>query len=62
MVAVIAAPDAAGVETVTFTAPLTQGFGYGIIIGLGFAFALVMIFITWSLKRYVLSDIDFEQD
>ncbi|KAL4993848.1 Sodium:solute symporter family-domain-containing protein [Aspergillus recurvatus] len=52
MVAVIAAPDAAGVETVTFTAPLTQGFGYGIIIGLGFAFALVMIFITWSLKRY----------
>ncbi|KAL4989500.1 Sodium:solute symporter family-domain-containing protein [Aspergillus falconensis] len=52
MVAVIAAADAAGVETVTFTAPLTQGFGYGIIIGLGFAFALVMIFITWSLKRY----------
>ncbi|KAL3435610.1 Sodium:solute symporter family-domain-containing protein [Aspergillus tetrazonus] len=52
MVAVIAAPDEAGVETVTFTAPLTQGFGYGIIIGLGFAFALVMIFITWSLKRY----------
>ncbi|KAL4907332.1 hypothetical protein BDW74DRAFT_176111 [Aspergillus multicolor] len=52
MVAVIAAPDAAGVETVQFTAPLTQGFGYGIIIGLGFAFALVMIFITWSLKRY----------
>ena len=51
MVAVIAAPDEAGVETVTFTAPLTQGFGYGIIIGLGFAFALVMIFITWSLKR-----------
>ncbi|KAL6234089.1 hypothetical protein BDW75DRAFT_173257 [Aspergillus navahoensis] len=52
MVAVIAAPDAAGVETVTFSPPLTQGFGYGIIVGLGFAFALVMIFITWSLKRY----------
>ncbi|KAJ5574570.1 hypothetical protein N7450_008469 [Penicillium hetheringtonii] len=36
----------------TFTAPLSQGFGYGIIIGLGFAFALLMIFITWALKRY----------
>ncbi|KAL4806902.1 Sodium:solute symporter family-domain-containing protein [Aspergillus unguis] len=41
-----------GVETVVFTAPLSQGFGYGIIIGLGFAFALAMIFITWALKRY----------
>ncbi|KAJ5183414.1 hypothetical protein N7492_001030 [Penicillium capsulatum] len=41
---------AAGV--VTFEAPLTQGFGYGIILGLGFAFSLVMIFITWALKRY----------
>ncbi|KAJ5086019.1 hypothetical protein N7532_010790 [Penicillium argentinense] len=37
---------------VSFTAPLSQGFGYGIILGLGFAFALVMIFITWALKRY----------
>lgn len=35
----------------TFEAPLSQGFGYGIILGLGFAFALVMIFITWALKR-----------
>jgi hypothetical protein len=35
----------------TFEAPLTQGFGYGIILGLGFAFALLMIFITWALKR-----------
>ncbi|KAL4972681.1 Sodium:solute symporter family-domain-containing protein [Aspergillus desertorum] len=52
MAAATSAAGAAGVETVTFTAPLTQGFGYGIIIGLGFAFALVMIFITWSLKRY----------
>lgn len=52
MVAVTAGPDAPGVETVTFTAPLSQAFGYGIIIGLGFAFALVMIFITWALKRY----------
>lgn len=41
-------------DTVTFTAPLSQGFGYGIIIGLGFAFALLMIFITWALKRYVV--------
>ncbi|BCR84269.1 sodium:solute symporter family protein [Aspergillus chevalieri] len=37
---------------VKFDVPLTQGFGYGIILGLGFAFALVMIFITWALKRY----------
>jgi hypothetical protein len=37
--------------SVTFEAPLSQGFGYGIILGLGFAFALVMIFITWALKR-----------
>lgn len=34
-----------------FTAPLSQGFGYGIVIGLGFAFALLMISITWALKR-----------
>ncbi|KAL4869166.1 hypothetical protein BDV12DRAFT_208727 [Aspergillus spectabilis] len=52
MVAITAGPDAEGVELVTFTAPLSQAFGYGIIIGLGFAFALVMIFITWALKRY----------
>ncbi|CAG8004013.1 unnamed protein product [Penicillium salamii] len=39
-------------ETATFTAPLPQSFGYGIIVGLGFAFALLMIFITWALKRY----------
>lgn len=36
---------------VKFVAPLSQGFGYGIILGLGFAFALVMILITWALKR-----------
>jgi hypothetical protein len=52
MVAVIAGPDAEGLETVAFEAPLSQAFGYGIIVGLGFAFALVMIFITWALKRY----------
>jgi urea-proton symporter len=32
--------------------PLSQGFGYGIILGLGFAFALGMILTTWLLKRY----------
>ncbi|KAL3463359.1 Sodium:solute symporter family-domain-containing protein [Aspergillus heterothallicus] len=52
MVAIVAAPDAEGVETVSFEAPLSQAFGYGIIVGLGFAFALIMIFITWALKRY----------
>lgn len=35
-----------------FTVPLSEGFGYGIVVGLGFAFALGMIFITWALKRY----------
>ncbi|KAL1988001.1 hypothetical protein VTN96DRAFT_1525 [Rasamsonia emersonii] len=35
-----------------FTVPLSQSFGYGIVVGLGFAFALLMIFITWALKRY----------
>ncbi|KAJ5712911.1 uncharacterized protein N7483_010092 [Penicillium malachiteum] len=39
-------------DIIKFTAPLSQGFGYGIILGLGFAFALLMIFITWALKRY----------
>ena len=32
--------------------PLSQGFGYGIVLGLGFAFALGMIFTTFILKRY----------
>lgn len=32
--------------------PLSQGFGYGIILGLGFAFAIGMIATTWALKRY----------
>lgn len=40
-------------DGVIFTAPLSQSFGYGIILGLGFAFALLMIFITWALKRCV---------
>lgn len=32
--------------------PLSQGFGYGIVLGLGFAFAFGMILTTWILKRY----------
>ncbi|KAH7347611.1 Sodium:solute symporter family-domain-containing protein [Plectosphaerella cucumerina] len=32
--------------------PLSQAFGYGIVVGLGFLFALGMIFTTWVLKRY----------
>ncbi|KAI9771135.1 MAG: hypothetical protein M1840_002486 [Geoglossum simile] len=32
--------------------PLSQGFGYGIVLGLGFAFAFGMILTTWVLKRY----------
>lgn len=35
-----------------YHAPLSQGFGYGILIGLGGAFALGMIGTTWALKRY----------
>ena len=38
-------------DVARFVAPLSQGFGYGIIVGLGFAFALLMVFITWALKR-----------
>ncbi|KAI9809780.1 MAG: hypothetical protein M1825_000213 [Sarcosagium campestre] len=32
--------------------PLSQAFGYGIVVGLGFAFAFGMIITTWVLKRY----------
>ena len=32
--------------------PLSQSFGYGIVLGLGFAFALGMILTTFLLKRY----------
>ncbi|RMZ76393.1 hypothetical protein DV737_g4866, partial [Chaetothyriales sp. CBS 132003] len=38
--------------TMAIKAPLSEGFGYGIVLGLGFAFALGMIFTTWALKRY----------
>ncbi|KAG7006612.1 urea active transporter 1 [Physcia stellaris] len=31
--------------------PLSQGFGYGIILGLGAAFCIGMVFTTWALKR-----------
>ncbi|KAF4313358.1 putative urea active transporter protein [Botryosphaeria dothidea] len=34
------------------SAPLSQAYGYGIVVGLGFAFSLGMIFTTWILKRY----------
>lgn len=32
--------------------PLSQGYGYGVVVGLGLAFSAVMIFLTWCLKRY----------
>ena len=32
-------------------APLSQAYGYGIVVGLGFAFALGMILTTYVLKR-----------
>ena len=41
-------PNTAGTAIV----PLSQGFGYGIILGLGSAFAIGMIGTTWALKRY----------
>ncbi|KAF4535032.1 Urea active transporter protein [Lasiodiplodia theobromae] len=34
------------------TAPLSQAYGYGIVVGLGFLFSLGMILTTWILKRY----------
>ena len=35
-----------------YVAPLSEGFGYGIVLGLGAAFAGGMILTTWALKRY----------
>lgn len=32
--------------------PLSQAYGYGLVIGLGFIFALGMVFTTWALKKY----------
>ena len=34
------------------TPPLSQSFGYGIVLGLGFLFAFGMILTTFVLKRY----------
>jgi len=36
-----------------YHAPLSKGFGYGIVVGLGAVFALGMIGTTWALKRFV---------
>lgn len=32
--------------------PLSQGWGYGIVLGLGIAFAVIMAMVTWLLKKY----------
>lgn len=34
--------------------PLSQAYGYGIVVGLGFLFSLGMILTTWVLKKCVL--------
>ncbi|KAF4636182.1 hypothetical protein G7Y89_g1906 [Cudoniella acicularis] len=36
----------------TIAPPLSQGWGYGIVLGLGAVFAFGMILVTWTLKRY----------
>ncbi|RKK09512.1 putative urea active transporter 1 [Fusarium oxysporum f. sp. cepae] len=41
-----------GPSSGTVEPPLSQAYGYGIVVGLGFLFALGMIFTTWVLKRY----------
>lgn len=41
-----------GPSSGTVEPPLSQAYGYGIIVGLGFLFALGMILTTWILKRY----------
>lgn len=41
-----------GPSSGTVAPPLSQAYGYGIIIGLGLLFALGMILTTWVLKRY----------
>lgn len=40
-----------GPSSGTVAPPLSQAYGYGIIIGLGLLFALGMILTTWVLKR-----------
>lgn len=39
-------------DYVVFNPPLSQAYGYGILLGLGAVFALGMIATTWLLKRY----------
>ncbi|EEU34692.1 uncharacterized protein NECHADRAFT_70607 [Fusarium vanettenii 77-13-4] len=41
-----------GPSSGTVEPPLSQAYGYGIIVGLGFLFSLGMILTTWILKRY----------
>lgn len=41
-----------GPSSGTVEPPLSQAYGYGIVVGLGFLFALGMILTTWVLKRY----------
>ena len=36
----------------SFTPPLPQGIGYGVVLGLGFLFAAIMNVITWVQSRY----------
>lgn len=43
------------------SAPLSQGYGYGIVVGLGLAFSGVMIFLTWALKRYQMEVVTSEE-
>jgi hypothetical protein len=40
-----------GPSSGTVEPPLSQAYGYGVVVGLGFAFALGMILCTWILKR-----------
>ncbi|CAI6093242.1 hypothetical protein V2G26_017813 [Clonostachys chloroleuca] len=41
-----------GASSGAIAPPLSQAYGYGIVVGLGFLFALGMIATTWVLKRY----------
>jgi Na+/proline symporter len=41
-----------GPSSGTVEPPLSQAYGYGIVVGLGFLFALGMIFTTYVLKKY----------
>ncbi|TLD23107.1 hypothetical protein PspLS_07591 [Pyricularia sp. CBS 133598] len=41
-----------GAASGAISPPLSQAYGYGIVVGLGFLFCFLMIFLTWVLKRY----------